>query len=117
MTKLTLLLALASVMGGAMAGEAVVVKDTRQYVAYTASLEQDDGCTVALDPDHPKKGDCHEVRAKAPVGGEYVIRVGDWCQSDAFSPVESSSKLKGRPLPAIQTVRRTFRCDAQGKAI
>lgn len=118
MKKLTMLLALAGLIHGAMAGEVVVVKDTRQYIAYTASLDKDADCSVAVDPDHPKQGDCHEVRAKAPVGGEYVIRLNDWCQSDSFSPIKSSSMLvDGRPIPSIQTSHRTYRCDAQGNPV
>lgn len=117
MKRLTLLLALAGLAHGAIAAEVVVVKDTRQYVTYTASLDKDADCTIAVDADHPKQGDCHEVRAKAPVGGEYVIRLNDWCQSDSFSPVKSNTTLEGRPLPSIQTNHRTFRCDAQGNPI
>ncbi|MFX1767996.1 hypothetical protein PWP93_36615 [Paraburkholderia sp. A1RI-2L] len=118
MKKVTALLALASLGHAAIASEAVVVKDTRQYVTYTASLDKDGDCTIAADADHPKQGDCHEVRAKAPVGGEYVIRVKDWCQSDSFSPIKSSSMLvEGRPIPSIQSSHRTFRCDAQGNPV
>lgn len=118
MNKLTFLLALASVGNVAFASEVVVVKDTRQYVTYTASLDKDADCTIAVDADHPKQGDCHEVRAKAPVGGEYVIRFKDACQSDSYSAIKSSSQLvEGRPIPSIQTDRRTYRCDAQGNPI
>lgn len=34
-----------------MADETVVIKDTRQYMTYTAPLDQTDDCTVAADPD------------------------------------------------------------------
>ncbi|MBN3761098.1 hypothetical protein [Burkholderia sp. Ac-20365] len=117
MKNIVILLALASLTQAAIAGVVAVVKDTRQYITYTASLDKDGNCTVAVDPDHPKQGDCHEVRATAPVRGEYVIRSKDWCQSDSFSQVESSAVLEGRPLPSIRTDHRTFRCDAQGNAV
>lgn len=117
MKKVSLLLALSCVATVAMANGTVVVKDTRQYMTYTASLTKTDTCSIAADPDHPSQGNCEEVRAKAPISGMYVLRSGDWCQSDSYSPDKSSSKIEGRPIPSVQTEHRAYRCDAQGNPV
>src|SRR5260370_1442034 len=77
MKKTVVMFVTAALACSAMAGELVVVKDTRQYMRYRASIDKDGSCKVAVDPDHPKPGDCHEARDKAPISGEYVVRAGD----------------------------------------
>jgi hypothetical protein len=110
--------ALASALTVALAGEPkVVLKDTRQYMTYTAQIDKQQGCAVAVDPDNPKPGDCHEVRAKAPISGEYLVRIGAMCMRDVYSQVKSDTKLEGRPLPSINTQEWTYHCDTEGNRI
>jgi uncharacterized low-complexity protein len=94
----------------------VVVKDTRQYMTYTQQVTESGSCAMAKDPDHPEKGDCPEVRSKAVVGGDYIVRVGNMCRSESYSHEKGNDlTLEGRSFgPSIGIKVNTYKCDEQG---
>lgn len=118
MKKVTLLLGLACLTTAALADDLVVVKDTREYLQYTQSVRQDGACAMAKDPDHPANGDCEEKRAKATVGGEYIVRKGDLCNRQSYELDKSASfVLEGRLVPSVGLKEWDYRCDEQGKPV
>ncbi|MDN7901480.1 hypothetical protein QZM82_35350 [Burkholderia cepacia] len=118
MGKLAFLLALSCSVTMAIAGDkAVVVKDTRQYLAYTQKMEKDGVCVVASDPDHPRDGDCKEARYKAAVGGEWIIRVGGLCHREIYGRPENDESLERRPVLSLSTKVDEFKCDERGNPI
>lgn len=87
MKKLTLLLALASVVTVASAADPVVLKDTRQYAATGGG--------------------------QATIGGEYLVRQGDICVKTTYRPLNTSLNV----APSIGTTKDDFRCDAMGNPL
>jgi hypothetical protein len=108
MRKTILLLVVAVLASSAGAGELVVAKDTRQYMPVIQTREGTGECVNA---------NCM-AEEKAPVGGEYILRVGDVCRSESYELDKKSSFIfAGHLVPSIRTEARTYRCDAQGNTI
>jgi len=118
MKTVILVLWLACLTTAALADDLVVVKDTREYLRYTQTVRQDGACAMAKDPDHPAKGDCEEQRAKAIVGGEYIVRKGDLCMRQSYELDKAASfVLEGRLVPSVALKEWDYRCDSQGKPV
>ena len=103
MKKLTLLLAMASVMATAMADEKMVVKDTRTYLTQDGQKALFNGRPVA-------------------VGGELLTRSGGWCDRDVYEGPDSLPTLpqNGKMsivLPKINITRLHYQCDSAGKPV
>ncbi|MBB5405145.1 hypothetical protein QF000_000247 [Paraburkholderia atlantica] len=97
MKKLIFSLALASVASVAMAGEPVVVKDTRTY------LDQGDG-------------------QKITVAGELVMKDGPWCIRKEFKredtgPVPPTAGKQYIVMPKIAVAQTDYKCDDAGKPL
>lgn len=105
----------AVVANSALAATAEVLKDTRKYKTYTTSLTTYEGCTRAVDPDHPKEGDCPEKRQKATIGGELVTRADGVCTRQTFSGSEGGpADLR---VPSVALREDVFACDERGNKV